>query len=140
MHGSFPFAWGDLGYHPDHQACGAFAFEAINGPACWTKNALPQLQALPVLKGVAFYEFALTSATSDVFLALSEATLSAKINAIRQHKSQFAPDSKIDVNVRWVAEQVATAVNDRNGTVGGATHRGEKQQPVSLAEAFRVFA
>ena len=48
MRGSFPFAWGDLGYHPDHQACGAFAFEAINGPACWTKNALHRSSCKPL--------------------------------------------------------------------------------------------
>lgn len=103
---------------------GRLAFEAINGPASWTTLSLPSLASLPKLSGIPLYEFALTSPTAELYVELDDEALAVKTSALLAHKSQFGPDSEIDVNVAWVAEQVAKAT--------GVAH-------VEKAEAFRVF-
>ena len=123
MRGSWPYAWDDLGFHPDHQATGALAFEALNGPASWTTLSNPALSALPKLSGIPVYEFALTSPTLDLFLELDDDAVATKTAALQAHASQYGAYPDLPANVMWVAQQVAAAA-------GGG---------VAMAEGYRSF-
>ena len=118
-HGKCPQCWDDLGWHPDHQAVGRAAFEALTGPATWSVLHDPALRSLPTLHLEVLYEFALTAPELGAYVKLESDVVEAKVQALLQHASQYPPGSGSDVtdSVAWVGGQIAVAAGLAEGTV-----------------------
>jgi len=92
--------WGDLGYHPDHQAIGRIALAA-------------QFEAgLPLLfpeSGAAWpiSEFYMWSFVDITHYSNIQTTLQAKINAYLQHKTQYPDPQLVQQGLTMLARQVA---------------------------------
>eukprot|EP00053_Salpingoeca_punica_P010001 m.90097 g.90097 ORF g.90097 m.90097 type:complete len:298 (-) comp15246_c0_seq8:579-1472(-) len=119
---SFPFNYGDLGYHPDHQRSGQAVLDTL-------KSFFPELPLAADELGMAgiapwrvsqFYMFALSSPHITHYVPLDEGTLQRKINALSMQKSQISNATATALNVRWLAQQTGQAIQ-RNQPIEGFT-------------------
>lgn len=105
--------------HPDHRVVGDVTCDAVF-PSAGTKFIFPELLAEGLEPHNVKKLFLHGSDTPDVYIDVTE-TISVKVAALREHKSQIGSDWDLDKEMReWAAEQ---------GKAGG----------VPYAEAFHVM-
>eukprot|EP01116_Phalansterium_solitarium_P025655 TRINITY_DN9917_c0_g1_i2.p1 TRINITY_DN9917_c0_g1~~TRINITY_DN9917_c0_g1_i2.p1 ORF type:complete len:299 (+),score=42.13 TRINITY_DN9917_c0_g1_i2:44-898(+) len=110
--------WGDLGYHPDHQAVGRMILQAHTQAG--NQYVFPQLGAPYVVSEFYTWEFV----QPQLYTELTPALLDLKIQAILQHKTQYPTAEAVKDYISNVQAMVAANTPGFTGT---------------LAEGFRMF-
>jgi len=98
--------WGDLGYHPDHQAVGKLTLDSVFDARL--SRLFPT--AGPAWKGQhSYYQWEFSQTTH--YLALNNASLQAKIDGLIPHRTQWSNATALADDVYWVASQIAILSN-----------------------------
>jgi len=105
-----PALWGDLGFHPDHQATAAIALAARFDAGI--ERLFPDLG--PAYRPADFYMWQFSSPT--VYVNITD-MLKEKINAFSQHKTQYSSLAALATELTLLSAAVAQKVN-----VAGVTY------------------
>lgn len=108
--------WADLGFHPDHQAAGRFALEAQFEAGL--ELLLPELGPASHVEQFYMWDFVSPSHYTDI-----TSTLSLKVKAFQEHKTQYQDPNEVNVLVSMLGERMANITGAR----------------VRYAEGFQAF-